>query len=520
MDSPGPTGSLVLRVKALISASIIGLIGLLVSSAQAEDSPLPSSAMVADGIDGLPGLYRLPLLAEPAPRLSAGAWFNYGYTEPQNDTDGPHHRIAATGSIGGTWWRYVELALRYDVRHDMHPGDEDGRDSGTVVDFTPLVRAGLPLGPVRLGAEGRFLFSGAGQEHVPGPTPEGRLIINYTRPSWWVSSFVGYRTPFFGHDDIEADRLRAGDRVALGVSEFSTLTTGLGVMKDFSQLSLLGEVSWDIAVGAGAPPVGQSPLRIGVGARRALLRGLNLQALVEVSPGGRAPSTSTDPLVPIEPRVAIILGLSVRLPNLVQKPKPVVGPAQPAKPVEAAPVVEQPPPPPPPKARVLVEIVDEDGHPISDARVTLMRPDAKGDPGSVYEVPLVELNRYAVGDLEPGVVELSIEADLLQSYTQEVTLVGDAEQVMSIKLRKAVAKEGQLRGLVRSFSGQGVAAKVQVTPGEREVFCDEQGAFELDLPPGTYTVIIEAEGYLAQKRPVRIRKDGVTVLNADLQRSH
>jgi uncharacterized membrane protein len=117
-------------------------------------------------------------------------------------------------------------------------------------------------------------------------------------------------------------------------------------------------------------------------------------------------------------------------------------------------------------------------------------------------------------------VELSIEADLLQSYNQEVTLVADEEKVVSITLRKAVAQDGQLRGLVRSFSGQGVTAKVNVQPGQLEVFCDEQGAFELDLPPGTYTVTIEAEGYLAQKRPVRIRKDGVTVLNADLQRSH
>jgi len=519
MDSLRSADSLVLRVKVLISASIIGSIGLLVTSAAAEESPVPSSAMVADGIDGLPGLYRLPLLAQPGRRVGAGVWLNYGYTEPQTDADGPHHRIAATGSIGGAWWRYLELALRYDLRHDVHPGEEDGADSGTVIDFTPLVRAGIPLGPFSLGAEGRFLFSGAGQQSVPGPTPEGRLIINYAKAGFWVSGFAGYRAPFFGHDDIEADRLRSGDRVALGVSEFSTLTTGLGVMRDFSQLSVLGEFSWDMALGQGAPPVGQSPLRIGIGARRTLLRGLNLQAMVEVSPGGRAPSATSDPLVPIEPRVAATLGLSVRLPNLVEKPKTKVVEAKPAPRVEPPPAAE-PPPPPPPKARVLVEIVDENGHPISDARVTVGRPDATGALTTVYDVPLVEVNRYAAIDLEPGVVELTIEADLLQSYTQEVTLVGDEEKVVSVTLRKAVAKDGQLRGLVRSFSGQGVAAKVQVEPGQLEVFCDEQGAFELDLPPGTYNVIIEAEGYLAQKRPVRIRKDGVTVLNADLQRSH
>jgi hypothetical protein len=103
---------------------------------------------------------------------------------------------------------------------------------------------------------------------------------------------------------------------------------------------------------------------------------------------------------------------------------------------------------------------------------------------------------------------------------EEVELRPGEDQVVVVQLRKAVGREGQLRGLVRSFAGQGVAARVRVQPGGQEVVCDAEGEFKLELLPGTYEIIIDAEGYVVQRRPVRIRKDGVTVLNADLQRSH
>lgn len=78
---------------------------------------------------------------------------------------------------------------------------------------------------------------------------------------------------------------------------------------------------------------------------------------------------------------------------------------------------------------------------------------------------------------------------------------------------------GQLRGLIRSFKGQGLRATVVVAPLGSEAKTDADGAFALDVPPGVYQVEIAALGYRPQRREVRIEENGVTILNADLRRA-
>lgn len=506
-------------MKGIAIVSILGVIALLSSVAQGE---ITSKSAASDGIDGLPGLYRVPIAGEAAPRMGVGLWANYGYTEPQNDETGSHHQLGASATVGGALWPFLSAAARVDVRHDIHPKDDSGKDDGTVIDFTPLLRFALPLGALRFGLEGRLLFSGAtSQDRMSGPTPDGRVIASYVEQGWFVSGYVGARTAYNGHDSFDATSLRPGDRVALGISQYPAIMTGLGVMKEFRPVTLLGEVTWDILVGRGAPSVIESPLRLAVGARKWLIPGLAVQGIIELSPGKRAPSLPSDPLVPVAPRVAVILGISIRLPEISRKPTSAQAP-QPA--IEK----EQPTPiivpaqvaPPPPVSQLSVLVVDESGHPISDAHVMIEVPTTAGEPEQTVDVPLQELNTYVRADLVPGRVVLTIEADLLQSYSEEIALAPDGVKELKVTLRKAVGLEGQLRGLVRSYSGRGIAATIRVFPGDKVVSCSEQGEFELDLPPGTYSVMIEAAGYAAQKRPVRIRKDGVTVLNADLHQSN
>jgi uncharacterized membrane protein len=112
-----------------------------------------------------------------------------------------------------------------------------------------------------------------------------------------------------------------------------------------------------------------------------------------------------------------------------------------------------------------------------------------------------------------------VEADLLKPHTESVIVSEGSPAEIEVKLEPAASEGSQLRGLVRSYSGQGIAASVTVEPGDHTTKCDEEGSFELDLPPGVYKVIIEAEGYRSQRRTLRVRKEGVTVLNADLQQA-
>jgi hypothetical protein len=60
---------------------------------------------------------------------------------------------------------------------------------------------------------------------------------------------------------------------------------------------------------------------------------------------------------------------------------------------------------------------------------------------------------------------------------------------------------------------------VRIEPLGTRLTADRDGAFQLDLPPGKYEVVIEARGHLTQRRSIEVRADGVVVLNADLLRS-
>jgi uncharacterized membrane protein len=73
-----------------------------------------------------------------------------------------------------------------------------------------------------------------------------------------------------------------------------------------------------------------------------------------------------------------------------------------------------------------------------------------------------------------------------------------------------------VRGVVRSFGGQGLSAKVRVMPLGTEGATDASGAFQIDVPPGAYEVTIESDGYETQTRQVKVEQQGVVILNADL----
>jgi uncharacterized membrane protein len=71
---------------------------------------------------------------------------------------------------------------------------------------------------------------------------------------------------------------------------------------------------------------------------------------------------------------------------------------------------------------------------------------------------------------------------------------------------------------VRSYDGNPVEATVRIEPEGTEFTTGEDGTFEFELQPGTYTVSIRADGFYEQRRRVVLEEDGVTVLNADLRR--
>ncbi|HET8932765.1 MAG TPA: carboxypeptidase-like regulatory domain-containing protein [Polyangiales bacterium] len=81
----------------------------------------------------------------------------------------------------------------------------------------------------------------------------------------------------------------------------------------------------------------------------------------------------------------------------------------------------------------------------------------------------------------------------------------------------AETHDNQIRGVVRSFDGQPVQARVSVEPGALTSTTGADGKFSLDVPPGRYSVTLQAHGYRSQTKACVVDPGGITVLNVELR---
>jgi uncharacterized membrane protein len=154
------------------------------------------------------------------------------------------------------------------------------------------------------------------------------------------------------------------------------------------------------------------------------------------------------------------------------------------------------------------KITDEKGEPIANATVIAGDKSAQtGADGS-----------YVLADVPVGKASLTVKAQGYEDRTIE-TDVGagaGAAPAADIAVKRAI-KPGQLRGLIRAFSGKPLAATIRVEPLGVETQTDADGAFGIDVPPGTYEVVVTSTGYATQRRKMQVEENGVTILNADLR---
>jgi hypothetical protein len=178
--------------------------------------------------------------------------------------------------------------------------------------------------------------------------------------------------------------------------------------------------------------------------------------------------------------------------------------------------VEPPPPPEPTRVpdaptQLTGHVVDHDGRAIAGAAVTIEQPSkpaievVSGDDGAFSAT------------VDGGAIKVSATAPDYQPGSAEVRVVPGTPSAIEIKLLRA-ARQGQLRGQVLAFDGKPLAAKITVA-GKTTVTAtaDGDGRYTVDLPEGSYEVVIEAPGFATQHRTVSVKLDGVTVLNVDMR---
>ncbi len=458
--------------------------------------------------DALPGVHRTAFATPLAPAYFSGALtLGYGYTEAQGVGDSAHHRQLGRLALAAAPADWFAASLRFDERYDLHPDDGLGKDDGWVFDPRLGARFSVPLDDVlHVGPDVVAWLPGSESlsTSLEALTVDARLLATFSDASFSSGIAVGYRFDNSSKAGEDADRLSPGDRLALGLSDFDAVLGAFGMAYDFGGTVVKGEFSAELLMGTDAPPVADWPLRAAAGLAQVLGRGFALDLTVEGVLSSRPDFGPGDPLVPIEPRVTGLLGLRYRLEPTPEARPP---PPPPAPPPAA-------PPPKPTTVPVELHLIDDDGQPVVDASVELEVDGQKyplgGDGNGNYKIEQAPIGK--------GRGKLRASGEGISPIEKDVQLGG--EEPVKVEAKAPVAlPTAQVRGLVRSFQGKPLKAKIRVEPSGKEVSTDDKGAFVIDVDPGQYEVVIESPGFETQRRSVKVAKQGVVVLNADLVKS-
>jgi hypothetical protein len=457
----------------------------------------------------LPGIVRVGVPASGPTRFAAAGTVGYGFTEAQSSSDGAHHRLSGDLAAAVAPLPMLELALRFDGRYDLHPDDGQGAHGAGVGDPRLLARAGARAGQFLVGGELQGWFPG---KDAPSLTPGAATLDANLLGAWAppkkpvvVGALLGFRLDNSKNAAPDLDRLRPGDRITLELSSSNAALVGLGASVGVApHTDVLGEFSADFLVGSSAPSVSKSPMRISAGARQHLSDAFTVELLAEVSASGRPSLAPAEPLVPLEPRFSVMAGLRYRLP--FQKPPEPEAPKPPPEPVKTPETVALPPAAT--TADISVHVSGQSGAPVANVVVEVHVGDrterlTAGDDGD-----------FVGHGLPLGPAHVTVTADGFTQSERDVQ-IGATSGAVAVELVQA-PPSGQLRGLVRSFNGRGLAASIRVEPLGVEGKADAEGNFTLDVPPGDYEVVIKAERFKPQRRKIHVDQNGVTVLNAEL----
>lgn len=500
------------RVSALCVASGLAalLLAIIPSDAFADPRP-PSLGTSSSGLRGL--VYAgLPL---PAAELSLSLGAGYGMTEAFAPVAGAHHRAQAAFGAAVAPLPWLAFALRLDGRLEIHPDDGDGAHSAAFGDPRIFARAGHALSPdVSIGAElgGWFPGTDAPSLEPAAVSAEARGLFAFTPhgSSWVLLASAGFRLDNSANSAPDLERLRLGDRISLGVSDSSSVLGAVGVAHRFERVAeVFGEISADVLVGAKAPAFAQSPLRAAVGGRYFPSDAwqVDLSALASLSE--RPEITRGSPLVPIEPRVLVLIG--VRYSFSLAPPPRAAGVAKPPEPSLDESLVPQQPK----AATVSGTLMDDKGEPLPEASVML-----RVAGGEVRDAITDAQGRYTFQWVPLGPATVEVTATGFQAQTWDIEVRAD----MPIEASRALttkADTGVLRGLIRTFQSEPLRAQIIVRDRRTKTVATrdsaEDGRFEIDLPPGAYEVMISAKGYRTHRRSVKVEGNGVSILNVDMR---
>ena len=510
LETPGVEFLIHIQKNILVVFYIAVALGLITPAVGAEEN-----GTIGFTPYGNYGVRRLLMPMAPSTHLSVSGYAGYGLIESMGPVSGAHHRIDGLLSVAGSPIKQLGMRLSLDGYHDRHPSDDTGGDTTTVGTPSFGIHGGQQIGKwIQLGGALDVIIPGGAAPSLAfeSTTLEPRLILAVAPQNeiWRLIASVGYRWDNTGKTAPEAQSLRPGDRISIGTSDYDAVLVGLGSSVSISKVELLAELTSNIYVNN--PPSGSSPVRIDVGARYHITPALQAALITETLLIGRPELDADTPIMPIEPRFSISVGVTYAFGVKKQTVAP-TDEENPIAPIE--PPTTKPEAPTAETTSIEGSVVDEEGNPIGGTSVRFVTA-AEGEPEK-FETTTDQNGQYRLTDLPLGEGTLVIEMEGFDPIEQPMTLSSEPVLQEPSILREVISSPTQLRGQIRSIKGEPLKAKLVIKPGNKTVETDEDGQFSIDLPSGKYRVTISAPGRKSQKKRVVIEENSVTIINVDLR---
>lgn len=452
-------------------------------------------------VNGLRGGRHVGSAAPPSRVPRAIATFGYAYTEDVLQQDDSHQRLF--GELGAAYAArpHLQLAARVLGRYDSHRGAE--RDDGGAFETELTSRHAFALSEALfVAAQGRLRFpaaesAGRGFKAV---SPELRaLASSLLSKRYELTLNAGYRFDRSMESVADHTQLSAADRLAAELSGYDAALLGLLFVAPAGPLTMSLEWSWDVALGDGAPSPVESPMRVRLAAQMRLASRYVPGIELGFTPSAR-PELRSD--ARIEPRLWAALSFGV----LFER--------QPTRAPAAAPVARAAPPAEPAAVSRALRVTDPAGAPLADASVTFTS--AEGEQQLVTDASGLVVLRWPPASAP----HVAVRKEGFQPKELDLPSAPSADAPQLTVALERVLPDGEIKGSVRSLrGGKPLRSRITVQPLGLAVETDAKGSFQIDVPPGEYTLEISAEGHEPQRRQAHVELRGVTILVVDLRRS-
>jgi hypothetical protein len=288
-----------------------------------------------------------------------------------------------------------------------------------------------------------------------------------------------------------------GDRLTLGVSDaLLAMRDGIALAYRIGNVELVAEWAFRMYF----KYVADSPMWLRAGARYRPLSRLQLELMLGASPSSRPPLAKAAPLRVIDPRLAASLSVSYAFGATA--PQPSAANAEiPARLVS---------PPSASMASAQGHVQSPSGEPVAGASVSLRHDDvtlaANSDERGGFVFTAVSAGSYV----------LAVVAHGYGPQQQRLELHAGDARTLQIVLKRELP-QGQIRGTVRRFNGKPVVASVVIAELGIKRQTRDDGSFEIDVPPGEYSVAVNARGFRPHTRKARVELHGVAILIVELE---